>query len=154
MSTTLNVFRSFEGIWRNFDRHELYLHAKTDAGFRCFFCQIRSVSLRLNRAKKRTKLKPVEILSQMDQLQSSKIMSNDFKTYFFEILKLIDVYEPNFAKARLTSPSTCKLCIPKTQASFKMHASLDDIHSLKNNVNVQDVLDMGLNKSHEGDRKY
>ena len=59
----INIFRSLENIWETFEDHKLCLvpHAENDR--RCMFCHVRSIALRVNRAKIRVKLKPFEILS-------------------------------------------------------------------------------------------
>ena len=77
----ITVFRSFEGIWKNFDNHQLCMQAKK-AGLRCLFCQVRSLSLRVNRAKIKVSLKPVEIMSQQDQLPNKELVKFNFPKYF------------------------------------------------------------------------
>ena len=62
------------------------MKAKAKTGHRCLFCQMRSIALRLNRAKIRVNLKPVESLSQQDQFQASTAFGDSFVPYFYEIL--------------------------------------------------------------------
>ena len=90
LSSVITVFQSFEGICRYFDHHQLCIRAKSKQGNRCLFCKIRSLSLRLNRSQIRINLKPVEVLSQQDQLPISQQYENNFPEYFYKILDAIE----------------------------------------------------------------
>ena len=59
LSSVITIFRSFEGVWKEFDDHQLCMRAEPKTGIRCLFCQVRSLSLRMNRAKIRVNIKPV-----------------------------------------------------------------------------------------------
>ena len=107
------------GIWKYFDHHEICMQAKSNVGHRCLFCQLRSISLRLNRAKRRVNLKPVEILSQQDQLPKSN-STNHFPEYFYELLEKIGNEEDSVNTLLLGKSVFCKNCsLCKTHKTFK-----------------------------------
>ena len=53
ISALLNIFRCFENLWDRFDDHKLCLAPHTKEGFRCMFCHMRSISLRLIQQRKK-----------------------------------------------------------------------------------------------------
>jgi hypothetical protein len=132
LCSVITIFRSFEGIWKEFDDHPLCSRAKTKTGLRCLFCQVRSLSLRLNRAKIKVNLKPVEILSQLDQLPNKEDIN--FPNYFYQVLKKIELYEEKVIEASLGKSLICQNCSHNIQVGnlWSMHARKQDISQLEN----------------------
>ena len=107
LATSLNVFRSFEQIWNKFENHIICKKAKNKVGLRCMFCHIRSFSLRVNSAKIKVSMNPVEIMSQSDQLPDEEYDTNKFIDYFKKMLELIASYEESFQESFIMNHSTC-----------------------------------------------
>ena len=127
ISSIITVFRSFEGIWKDFDDHPLCMRAKK-AGLRCLFCQVRSLSLRLNRAKIKVNLKPVEILSQQDQLPNIELLDYNFPKYFKKILEKMELYEKKVYSANFEKSLQCRNCSENVHVC--LHGSVKDISKL------------------------
>ena len=130
LSSVITVFRSFEGVWRNFDDHQLCMVAKSKTGHRCLFCQMRSLSLRLNRAKIKVNLKPVEILSQQDQLPNHESFATDFKGYFYKVLEKIVLYEEKLKDIIFGTTLVCQKC--SVRENLILNATIEDMSQVTN----------------------
>ena len=94
----INIFRNFEDAWGMLESHTLCLEPHSENNVRCMFCHIRSIALRVNRAKLKVKLKPLEILSQLDQYHSC---NDNFPSMMNKTFELLTACEPNFSKLLL-----------------------------------------------------
>ena len=65
VTNLIDIFRSFN--WQIFEMHTKCSNT-THSSHICLLCRIRSVSLRVNNAKRKRKIKPVELLSIFDKL--------------------------------------------------------------------------------------
>ena len=110
LCAAINVLRSFDEIWLNSLDHPLCLKAKCKEGLRCLFCSFRSFSLRINRAKTKRFLKPVEILSQMDQLPREENFQTRFSEFFQTILTAISSDEAEFSRTIFGNDKKCLNC--------------------------------------------
>ena len=69
-----------------FEEHALCLEPHALNNVRCICCHLRSIALRVNRAKIKVNLKRLEISSYLDQYQSSKQEFSFMMSETFELL--------------------------------------------------------------------
>ena len=126
ISHFINLFRSLESEWSLFENHKVCNRSKKESGNHCAFCAIRSVSLRVNRAKTRRNIKPVELTSILDQLPCENKTKKDFQKQFLEALETIFFYEDNASRYFLGSHSECISCDNSFSISESLLLSLKD----------------------------
>ena len=139
------LLSTFEDFWTQFNDHVLCTSPVSKLGLRCLFCQIRSFSLRVNRAKIRQPMRPVELFSQMDQLTSTESKTN-FTDFFNEILNLVINYEAKLASAIFGKEESCIMCSSKVslQNSFSKIKSETNI---KNIPTIEDMMEGCMDKA-------
>ena len=132
ISSVITIFRSFEGVWKEFDDHQLCMRAKPKTGLRCLFCQVRSLSLRMNRAKIRVNIKPVEITSQQDQLPNKAILQNNFANHFHQVLEKLELCEEKLKKANFGKNLICQNCSQNVEvcSHWTIHATKQNLSQL------------------------
>ena len=107
LSAVINVFRSFSKPWENSSDHGLCM---TKSGLRCLFCGFRSFALRLDAAKTKHFLKPVEIISQVDQLPDEQIYKDNVVSYLSEMIKKIQADNNKLSNLILGKYESCGSC--------------------------------------------
>ena len=113
LSAVINVFRSFNKLWESSTDHELCTQATSKSGLRCLFCSFRSFALRLSKAKTKHFLKPMEILSQIDQLPDENLFENRFSRYLSEIINNVSTYNTKLSCVLFGKDESCASCSSK-----------------------------------------
>ena len=138
----INVLRAYEKIWMVSIDHPICMEAKSTEGLRCMFCSFRSFSLRENSEKRKKALKPVGIISHMEQLPLEENFLNRFSEFFQETLKAICKHEPEFSSLIFGKQETCMNCLKAVsfQDSYVLRLQAFDGESLKD-TNLQEAVD-------------
>ena len=93
-------------VWRSFEEHKLCQAPHSKEGLRCMFCHIRSISLRINRAKLKVKIKPHEFSSKLDQYD---LEVTELPEMLTTTIDLMTSYEPTL-KNMIINRLECASC--------------------------------------------
>ena len=92
-------------------------------------------------------MKPVEVLSQQDQLPNSEIFENNFSNYFHDFLEKINVYE-DVKQSILGESVFCQGCSQhlKLGNDWRIHVKLEELSQTVNS-SIDEILIKLLNET-------
>ena len=106
-STIVNLFRCLEDTWILFKNHTLCSKPLSSTISRCLFCHLRSICLRVNKVKRRTCIKAVEIDAQRNSFPEDEQLFQNFPQCIAEIMVIFTSYDVGFKEATLSLEISC-----------------------------------------------
>ena len=95
VNTVCNILRCLHDLFPVFDQHKLCEHSqKISTGYSCMFCLVRSLVYRTSSGKTQNKVKPYEILSQLNHFKAIEMFdwneNVDLKSMYIAVMNLME----------------------------------------------------------------
>ena len=137
----VNLFRGLDDHWRIFNEHILCTKTLCNSGRRCLFCHLRSIALRANRLKLRSKrsIQVMEMESQLNHLPSKKALTEDFLNVMSRIIEDISSFDLTFRNSFLGGNIECENCKAKFPVGLFDTIHLQKGSQLENIESIQDI---------------